>query len=130
MKRKTIKIEINIMHSIKSLYDELYNLRGEKIMSECYLYVMGHYATKMIYIGITNDLKKRVEDHKNNLIAGFSSEYKVDLLIYYERFSNVSDAVEKEQLYQKWKNRGWLLTMIAKKNPLWNDLYNEILIFT
>jgi putative endonuclease len=99
-------------------------------MSECYLYVMGHYATKMIYIGVTDDIKKRVEGHKNNLIAGFSSEYKVDLLIYYEKFSNVSDAIEKEQLYQKWKNRDWLLNIIAKRNPLWRDLYDDILIYT
>ena len=94
-----------------------------------YVYVMGSKETKKLYVGMTPHLTRKVYEHKNNLIAGFSNEYKVDLLLYYEEFGTYDEAIEKEKLFQKWSNRDWLLTIIANKNPFRKDLSEELEVY-
>jgi len=75
-----------------------------------------------LYIGITNNLIKRVYEHRNNLVEGFTKRYGVHKLIYYEIYSDIYDAIEREKRMKKW-NRGWKINLIKKSNPNWEDLY-------
>jgi putative endonuclease len=74
-----------------------------------------------IYIGVTNDLERRVAEHKQGLIEGFTKEYHVHLLVYLEWFSDIRDAIAREKQLKKW-NRQWKLELIEKENPEWIDL--------
>jgi len=75
-----------------------------------------------LYIGVTNDLIKRVYEHKNNLVEGFTKRYGVHKLVYYEIYSDIYDAIEREKRLKKW-NREWKINLIKKSNPSWEDLY-------
>ena len=78
-----------------------------------------------LYIGVTNNLIKRVYEHKNDLVEGFTKKYQVHNLVYYEIFDSVYEAISREKQMKKWK-RQWKINLIEKINPLWQDLYNEL----
>jgi putative endonuclease len=78
-----------------------------------------------LYIGITENLVRRVFEHKNNLIEGFTQKYNVHLLVYYEMTNDVETAILREKQLKKWE-RKWKLSLIEKMNPWWKDLYNDI----
>ena len=78
-----------------------------------------------LYIGTTNDLKKRVWQHRNDIIEGFTKRYKVHTLVYFEQTSDVKAAIAREKQIKKW-NRTWKLKLIETKNPDWKDLYEEL----
>ena len=78
-----------------------------------------------LYIGLTNNLIKRVYEHKNDLVEGFTKKYQVHNLVYYEIFDSVYEAISREKQMKKWK-RQWKINLIEKINPLWQDLYNEL----
>ena len=78
-----------------------------------------------LYIGVTNNLIRRVYEHKNNLIKGFTSKYGVHRLVYFESTSEVESAILREKQLKKWK-REWKLELIEKINPEWKDLYEEL----
>ena len=78
-----------------------------------------------LYIGVTNDLIRRIYEHKNNLIEGFTKKYGVHMLVYYEEYHNVLDAITREKRLKKW-NRKWKLELIEATNPTWNDLYADL----
>jgi putative endonuclease len=73
---------------------------------------------------MTNNLQKRVHEHKNNIIKGFTHKYKVHQLVYYEKFKNVWEAIAREKQMKKWE-RKWKIELIEKNNPDWKDLYIE-----
>ena len=79
-----------------------------------------------LYIGVTNDIIKRVYEHKNNLIDGFTKKYNVHLLVYYEQITDIDSAIQREKQLKKW-NRKWKLKLIEEANPEWDDLYNSLL---
>jgi len=79
-----------------------------------------------LYIGITSDLKKRVWEHKNKVVKGFTSEYGVDRLVYYDQTSDAREAILKEKQMKKWE-RAWKIRLIEEDNPEWNDLYFDII---
>ncbi len=79
-----------------------------------------------LYIGITNDLIKRVYEHRNNLVDGFTKKYKVHSLVYYEQCGDIESAIIREKRLKKW-NRKWKLELIEKENPQWRDLYEDLL---
>ena len=79
-----------------------------------------------LYIGVTNDLVRRVWEHKNNLVEGFTKIYGVHLLVYYESTENIEVALNREKQLKKWK-REWKFNLITKINPAWKDLYHELL---
>jgi putative endonuclease len=79
-----------------------------------------------LYIGVTSNLIKRIWEHKEKLIKGFSAQYGVDKLVYYEQFSNIEYAIGREKRLKKY-NRKWKLDLIEKLNPEWKDLYEELL---
>ena len=78
-----------------------------------------------VYIGVTSNLVKRVWEHKNNKIKGFTNRYKVHLLVWYELHENMESAILREKRLKDWK-RKWKLRLIEKDNPYWKDLYQTI----
>ncbi len=78
-----------------------------------------------LYIGVTNDLVRRSYEHRNSIIGGFTKKYNLKMLVYFEMFDRVEDAILREKRLKKW-NRQWKVDMIEKSNPDWLDLYNQI----
>lgn len=74
---------------------------------------------------MTNDLIRRIYEHKNKLIKGFTKKYNVDKLVYYEIHNDVNEAIKREKQFKKWL-REWKVNLIEKTNPMWNDLYETI----
>jgi putative endonuclease len=81
--------------------------------------------SKTLYIGITSNLKKRVWEHKNKLVEGFTKKYNINQLIYYEQTDNVYSAIAREKQLKKWR-REKKIYLIDKMNPLWIDLLDNI----
>jgi putative endonuclease len=79
----------------------------------------------IIYTGITNNLKKRVFEHKDNFFKGFTEKYNVKKLVYFESYDRIDNAIQREKRIKKWK-RSWKVELIENMNPEWNDLYDEI----
>jgi putative endonuclease len=90
-----------------------------------YVYIMASERNGTLYIGMTNDLVRRVHEHKSDVIAGFSKTYGVHNLVYYEVAETAAVAIAREKRLKKYK-RGWKCNLIEKDNPTWRDLYNEI----
>jgi putative endonuclease len=90
-----------------------------------YVYILASRRNGTIYIGVTGNLKKRVFEHKNGLINGFTKKYYVKKLVYFERFDQIDDAILREKRLKKWK-REWKINLIRNMNPGWIDLYDDI----
>ncbi|MDQ3815260.1 MAG: GIY-YIG nuclease family protein [Armatimonadota bacterium] len=73
-------------------------------MRQYYVYILSSY-TRTLYIGVTNDIERRVSEHKQKLVPGFTSHYKVDRLVYCETFSNVGDALAREKQLKRWSRQ-------------------------
>jgi putative endonuclease len=90
-----------------------------------YVYILSSKRNGTLYTGITSDIIKRVHDHKNGLVEGFTKNYRVHNLVWYEMHSSVESAITREKQIKKW-NRAWKLKMIEKENPEWIDLFESI----
>ena len=93
---------------------------------EYYVYILASKRNGTLYIGVTSDLVKRVWEHKNNVVQGFTQKYNVHKLVYYESGIDVSDAITREKQMKKW-NRQWKIELIEKNNPGWKDLYYDLI---
>ena len=94
---------------------------------EYYVYIMTNFHKNVLYTGVTNDLVRRVYEHKNHLDKGsYTDRYNVEYLIYYESTSDVKVAIEREKQIKSW-NRKKKEKLITNKNPNWDDLYEIIL---
>ena len=91
-----------------------------------YVYILSNYTNSTLYIGVTNDLKRRIYEHKNKLISGFSSKYNVNKLVYFEETTDIKSAIQREMNLKKWK-REWKDEIIKKNNPSFYDLSKEFL---
>jgi putative endonuclease len=89
------------------------------------VYVMASKPNGTLYIGVTGDLPKRVWEHKNDSVDGFTKRYGVHRLVYYELHADMLSAIAREKQMKKW-NRAWKLELIETQNPQWNDLSEEI----
>lgn len=94
-------------------------------MKQGYVYILANKRNGTLYVGVTSDITKRIYEHKNNLIEGFSKRYNVHQLVYYEVHDNIESAILREKQIKKW-NRRWKLRLIEEMNPEWRDLYQEI----
>jgi putative endonuclease len=94
-------------------------------MKDYYGYVICSKRNGTLYIGVTSDLIKRVYEHKNKLVDGFSKKYDVHRLVWYESHETVEEAIVREKQIKKW-NRRWKLRLIERDNPEWNDLYETV----
>ena len=90
-----------------------------------YVYIMFNKHNGTLYVGVTSDLVKRVYEHKNKFVEGFSKKYRTDKLGYYEVTDSILSAIEREK-FIKGKKRQYKLDLIETFNPEWNDLYYEI----
>jgi putative endonuclease len=79
-----------------------------------------------LYVGVTNDLVRRVHEHKNGVVEGFTDRYGVHLLVWFDSTPSVEAAIQKEKQMKNWK-RAWKVALIEKTNPNWLDLYDSIL---
>ncbi|MEK7583630.1 MAG: GIY-YIG nuclease family protein [Patescibacteria group bacterium] len=95
-------------------------------MKQYYVYILASQRNGTLYIGVTNDLARRVYEHKNGLVSGFTKKYDVHTLVYYEVWQDVREAIKREKLLKKWRRR-WKLDLIEKNNPNWSDLYQDII---
>ena len=91
-----------------------------------YVYILANKRNGTLYIGVTSDLLKRVWEHKEKLSEGFTAKYGVDKLVYYEQFQDAEYALSREKRLKKY-NRKWKLDLIEKSNPVWKDLYEELI---
>lgn len=93
---------------------------------EYYVYLLTNKTLTVLYTGVTNNLIRRIYEHKNKLQKGFTQKYNVDRLVYYEVYQSIIDAIEREKKIKGWsrkkKNR-----LVHTLNPLWKDLYEELL---
>jgi putative endonuclease len=90
-----------------------------------YVYIITNKRNGTLYIGVTSNIIKRIYEHKNRLVDGFSKKYNLHKLVYYEQYSDIKTAIEREKQIKKWE-RLWKLKLIEKTNPKWIDIYNEI----
>lgn len=92
-------------------------------MRNYYVYILTNKKQGTLYIGVTNNLKRRVYEHKNDLVNGFAKKYNLKNLVYYEITSDVNSAIAREKKLKKW-NREWKIDLIEKMNPEWKDLFD------
>ncbi|MCK1744219.1 GIY-YIG nuclease family protein [Bradyrhizobium sp. 139] len=90
-----------------------------------YVYILASKIGGTLYIGVTNDLIRRVAEHKAKLIESFTEKYDVATLVYFEQFDDPENAIKREKRLKKW-NRAWKIRLIEKSNPNWDDLYPGI----
>ncbi len=90
-----------------------------------YVYIMAKARNSTFYTGVTNDLIRRVYEHKHGLADRFTKQYGIKMLVYYEQHTDVTTAISREKLIKKWK-REYKLAVIEKMNPEWRDLYDEL----
>ncbi|MFC1566293.1 GIY-YIG nuclease family protein [bacterium] len=89
-----------------------------------YVYIITNWTNMVMYIGVTNNLERRMYEHKNKLVNGFSEKYNINKLVYYEETSDVISAIEREKEIKKWR-REKKNKLVIKLNPLWQDLSEE-----
>jgi putative endonuclease len=92
-----------------------------------YVYIFASRIGGTLYIGVTGDLVRRVYEHREKLVRGFTEKYDVARLVYFEPFGEMGAAIQREQQLKKW-NRAWKVKLIEEKNPNWDDLYPSIAI--
>jgi putative endonuclease len=90
-----------------------------------YVYILASKIGGTLYIGVTNNLVRRVHEHREKLVDGFTKRYDVAKLIYFETHSDVEAAITREKQMKKW-NRAWKVRLIEESNPNLDDLYNQI----
>ncbi|MBW2622893.1 MAG: GIY-YIG nuclease family protein [Deltaproteobacteria bacterium] len=89
------------------------------------VYILTNKKNGTLYVGVTSDLIKRMWEHKNNLVDGFTKRYSVHKLMWYELHDTMISAITREKTLKNWK-RAWKMELIEKNNPLWQDLHETI----
>ena len=90
------------------------------------VYLLAGKRNGTLYVGVTSDLVKRVWEHKNDLVEGFTAKYGVHLLVYYEMHADMLGAITREKQIKKW-DRSWKLKLVERNNPEWKDLWPEVI---
>jgi putative endonuclease len=90
-----------------------------------YVYILASRIGGTLYIGVTNDLIRRVAEHRQKQVKGFTKKYEVDRLVYFEQFDDAENAIKREKRLKRW-NRAWKIRLIEEHNPNWDDLYSGI----
>ena len=90
-------------------------------MNDYYVYILTNDRDKLLYIGVTNNLQRRVYEHKNGLFEGFTKDYGIHKLVYYEMCHDVKDAIKREKQLKNWR-REKKIALIERMNPSWKDL--------
>ncbi len=94
-------------------------------MRSYYVYILASKRNGTLYVGVTNNLIRRVYEHKNEMVEGFTNKYGVHKLVYYEQTNDLKSAIQRERRLKKW-NRKWKMELIEQGNSDWKDLYDEL----
>lgn len=95
-------------------------------MKQPCVYMLASQRNGTLYVGVTSDLIKRVWEHKQDFVDGFTKKYRVHTLVWFEVHEDMMSAIAREKALKEWK-RAWKLLLIEKDNPLWKDLYDDLL---
>jgi len=95
-----------------------------KTTHQYYVYILSNKKNRTLYIGVTNNLERRMFEHKNKLIEEFSKKYSLTKLMYFEIFQHIEEAIKREKRLKKWK-RQWKINLIEENNSSWNDLASD-----
>ncbi len=90
------------------------------------IYILASHRNGTLYIGVTSNLVKRIWEHKDGAVEGFTKDYGCQILVYFEQHLEMSAAILREKQLKKW-NRAWKIAMIERENPAWRDLWPEII---
>jgi putative endonuclease len=93
--------------------------------ADYFVYILASKIGGTIYVGVTNDLIRRIFDHKSNVVDGFTKKYSIHHLVYFEQFDDIENAIKREKRIKKW-NRNWKIRLIEESNPNWTDLYPNL----
>ena len=91
-----------------------------------YVYILASKRNGTLYTGVTNNIARRVWEHRQGLVEGFTKQYAVHRLVHCELFARPQDAIQREKRLKKW-NRAWKIRLIESTNPEWNDLYVTVM---
>ena len=86
-----------------------------------FVYILTNKTNRVIYIGMTDNLERRIYEHKNKLVEGFSKKYNLHKLVYYEITDDVNSAIRREKQLKNW-HRDWKINLVNQFNPEWEDL--------
>ena len=95
-------------------------------MRSAYVYILASRRNGTLYVGVTSDLVKRIWEHKNDIVEGFTKRYRVHDLVWYEEHDSIEDAIQREKNIKDWK-RAWKINAIERFNPTWRDLYEDVI---
>jgi putative endonuclease len=90
-----------------------------------FVYILASKRNGTLYIGVTNDLTRRMSEHKAKLVPGFTRQYQVDQLVYFEMFDSILEGRARERALKRWR-RAWKIALIEKLNPEWRDLTGDL----
>ncbi len=94
-------------------------------MNTYYVYILTNKRNGTLYVGVTNNIERRVYEHEQGLVEGFTKKYGIHHLVYHEATNDINAAMQREKQIKKW-NRKWKLKLIEKNNPHWKDLITEL----
>jgi putative endonuclease len=98
---------------------------GDNVIMSYYVYILASKPRGTLYIGVTNDLVRRIHEHRTDAVPGFTQQYGVKTLVYFESAETADSAITREKQMKKWR-RAWKVELIERDNPTWRDLYPEI----
>lgn len=91
-----------------------------------FIYILTNKYNSVLYIRVTNDLIRRVYEHKNKLAEGFTEKYNIDKLVYFESTEDIESAITREKQLKNW-HKQWKINLVSFHNPQWKDLYHSLL---
>ncbi|OJU29500.1 MAG: GIY-YIG nuclease [Nitrobacter sp. 62-13] len=91
----------------------------------CYVYLLASKKHGTLYLGVTNDIVRRVHEHRTKSVEGFTKRYNVDKLVWFETYDDIAHAITREKELKKWR-RDWKIRLVEEDNPNWTDLYPSI----
>ncbi len=91
-----------------------------------YVYIISNHKNGTIYVGVTTNIIKRIDEHKRKVIDGFSKKYGLNQLVWYEEHPDILSAISREKQLKKW-NRAWKINLIENSNPEWRDLSLDLM---
>ena len=90
-----------------------------------WVYILASRPRGTLYVGVTNDLLRRVTEHRDGLVEGFTRDYDIKMLVYFEPHDSVTEAIAREKRIKRWA-RPWKIDLIRSKNPDWRDLFEDL----
>jgi len=99
-----------------------YKLFWRCFTKDYFVYILASRKNGTLYIGLTNDIERRMYEHKSKILLGFAQKYNINKLVYLQTFTEIDDAIYREKQLKRWK-RQWKIELIEQHNPYWNDLF-------